>query len=123
MSGASPLSAARASPDAGQATVEAVAMLPLLGVVALTVLHLLAAGATHELAGHAAEAGAVAVLQHRDPEDAARASVPGWSRARMRVDVTGDRVRVRARPPAVLGALADALAAEAEAHAGPLGGR
>ncbi len=49
--------------ERGQATVELVAMLPLMAGIAVLVLQLLAAGAARELAGHAAEAGAVAMLQ------------------------------------------------------------
>ena len=102
----------------GQATVETVALLPLLVAVALGVLQLLAAGATAELAGHAAEAGAVAVLQRQDPREAARAAVPGWSRGGLSVDVAGERVRVRARPPTLVPGLAGLLATETVAHAG-----
>jgi Flp pilus assembly protein TadG len=103
----------------GQASVEAVAILPLLVAMALGVLQLLAAGATAELAGHAAEAGAVAVLQRQDATRAARAAVPGWSRGGLSVRVSGERVRVRARPPRLVPGLADWLTAESVAHAGP----
>ena len=58
--------------ERGQSSVEIVALLPLLALVALTVLQLLAAGAASELADHAAEAGAVALLQQRDPAQAVR---------------------------------------------------
>ena len=103
----------------GQATVELVAVLPLAAALGLAVLQLLAAGAAHELAGHAAEAGAVALLERQDAARAARASVPGWSRGGLHVAVEGRRVEVRLRPPAFLPPLADALTAEAAADAGP----
>ncbi len=70
----------------GQASVELVALLPLLVTVAVAAGHVLAAGAAHELAGHAAEAGAIAVLRgggEADARDAARAALPSWSRARV----------------------------------------
>ena len=102
----------------GQAAVEVVALLPLVAIVALAALQVLAAGVATELAGHAAEAGAVALLEDRDARRAARASVPGWSRDRMDIAVHGRRVRVRMRPPVVVGALADRLAAVSEAVAG-----
>ena len=102
----------------GQAAVEVVALLPLVAIVALAVLQVLAVGVAAELAGHAAEAGAVALLEDRDARQAARESVPGWSRDRMDVSVQGRRVRVRMRPPVVVGVLADRLATSSEAVAG-----
>ena len=60
-------------------------MLPLLVAVALALGQLLAAGAARELAGHAAEAAAIAIGRGEDPRDAARDALPGWSRERLRV--------------------------------------
>jgi hypothetical protein len=105
--------------QSGQATVELVALLPLLVAAGLACAQLLAAGAASELAGHAAEAAAVAVLQGENPTAAARDAVPGWSRDRMTVRVRGRHVRVRLRPPSPIPALADRLAARGEADAGP----
>jgi hypothetical protein len=106
----------------GQATVEVVAMLPLLAAAGVCVLQLLAAGAAAEYAGHAAEAGAIALGDGRDAREAARQALPGWSRRRLSVDVDGRRVRVRLRPPAIVSGVGDLLAAESEADAGPDGG-
>lgn len=103
---------------AGQASVEIVAMLPVLAAVALAAGQLLAAGAASELAAHAAEAGAVAVLEGEDPAGAARAAVPGWSRERVDVTVHGGDVAVTLAPPALHPSLARLLAAHAEASAG-----
>ena len=103
----------------GQATVETVAMLPLLVLVALTVGQFLAARATATLAAGAAEAGAAALLQDRDPAEVARAALGDTPRARATIRVTGRRVHVHVRPRVVLPALADALAASATADAGP----
>ena len=103
----------------GQATVELLAWFPLLVAVVLAVGSLLAAGAARELAGHAAHAGAVAVLQGDDPAQAAREALPGWSRKRVEVRVRGRVVRVRVAPPVPVRRLADALATTAAADAGP----
>jgi hypothetical protein len=109
----------------GQASVELVGMLPLLVAVGLAVAQLLAAAATHELAGHAAGAAAIALVTGADPRAAARDAVPGWSRDRMRVRVAGRRATVRLRPPTLLPGAADLLAATVTADAGPApaGGR
>lgn len=103
----------------GQATVEVAALLPLVVLVALAAAQLLAAGAAAELAGHAAEAGAVALLQGGDARAAARKAVPGWSRRRMDVRLRGRHVSVRLRPPAALPGLAKLLTATRDADAGP----
>jgi hypothetical protein len=105
--------------DRGQASVELVAILPLVVVVALAVAQLLAAGAAIELAGHAAEAGAVAVLEGGDATAAARRSVPGWSARHMRVRVSGRRVEVRLRPVALVPGVGSLLEADGRADAGP----
>jgi hypothetical protein len=109
------------SSSSGQATVELVGILPLAALVALAAGQLLAAGAARELAGNAAGAGAAALVQGRDPHQAARDAVPGWSRRRVEVRVTGRRVRVRMRPVAVIPGLDDRLVATSVADAGPTG--
>lgn len=104
----------------GQATVELVALLPLLIAVALAAGQALAAGVAHELAGQAAQAGAMALVQgDGDAAAAARDALPGWSRDRVRVVVRGRRVRVVVRPVAVLPGLAGRLTADRTADAGP----
>jgi len=102
----------------GQAAVELIGMVPLLVVLALGAAQLLAAGKAHELAGHAAEAGAVAMLQGEDAREAARDALdPGVVR-RLRVSVDGSRVSVRLAPVAVVPGVAGLLTAEASAVAG-----
>ena len=93
----------------GQATVEAIALVPVMLVVGLGILQLLAVGYASVLAGNAAEAGALALAGGADARAGAREALPGWSRARARVDVDGGRVEVRLRPPSPLKALADDL--------------
>ena len=102
----------------GQASVELLGALPVVLLLGFVLLQLLALGYSSVLAGQAAEAGALAVAAHADGVEAARAAVPGWSRVRMRVAVTGGRVEVRMRPPAALNALARKLEVRAVAAAG-----
>lgn len=101
--------------DGGQASVEFLALLPLVLVVALASAQVLAAGYSGVLAGNAAEAGALALAGGGDPRAAARAALPGWSRARATVAVSGGEVRVELRPPALLRALAKELEVSATA--------
>jgi hypothetical protein len=108
----------RADED-GQASVELVALLPLVVAVALGLLQALAAGQAAELAGHAAQSAAVAVAQGRDGAVAARAALPDWARARVQVEVRGTRVRVRLTPRTLVPGIAERLAATATADAGP----
>lgn len=104
---------------AGQATVEMLALLPVVALVALVLLQALAAGAARELAGHAAEAGAVALAEGADPRAAARDAVPGWSRSGLRVSVRAGAVEVRMRPPGLLPGVAGLLTASAVARTAP----
>jgi hypothetical protein len=111
-------SACRLADVRGQSTVEIVGLLPILLAVVFGAAQLLAAGVANEVADHAAEAGAMAMLQGGDPADAARAAAPGWARDRVEVDVSGRRVAVTVRPPSPFPPLADRLTAHASAHAG-----
>jgi hypothetical protein len=104
--------------ERGQSTVELVAMLPLLLAVALAVAQLLAAGAAREYAGHAAEAGAVALLEGGDPEKAAREAVPGWTLSRLHVEVKGESVHVTVRPQGIVPPLAKAMETTSIARTG-----
>jgi hypothetical protein len=104
--------------SSGQAAVELVALLPLVVAVGLAILQALAAGVAVELAGHAAQSGAVAIAEGRDGAAAARAALPGWTHARLHVEVDGTRVRVRVMPPSLLPGAGARLAASAWADAG-----
>lgn len=101
--------------ERGQASVELLATVPLVLLVALVVTQVLAVGYASVLAGNAAEAGALALAGGGDPRAAARSALPGWSRARGDVSVKDGEVTVRLQPPALLPALASRL--ELRAHA------
>ncbi|MDO9409526.1 hypothetical protein [Patulibacter sp.] len=64
-------------------------------VVALAVA--LSAHRAGEAAGLAAHAAGLAVMQGRDPEDAAREAIPDVGKERLRVSVDGPRIVVRVR--------------------------
>jgi hypothetical protein len=99
----------------GQATVETIALAPLIIVIGLALLQLLAVGYASVLAGNAAEAGALALAAGTDGRAGAKQALPGWSRARARVEVEGGRVEVHLRPPSPIEALADGLEVSAAA--------
>lgn len=105
-----------APPMRGQASVELLGAVPVVLLLGLVMLQLLAVGYAAVLAGEAAESAALAVAGGGGAVEAARAAVPGWSRARMKVDVRGGRVEVRMRPPTALDALAEQLEVRAEAE-------
>lgn len=93
--------------ESGQATVEFVALVPILVGIALLVAGLLAAQRAREAADQAAVAAAIASLQGRDAQAAAKAAAPGWTRVRLRLDDGVARVHVRWRGPRALAGLID----------------
>ena len=93
----------------GQSSVEFLGSLPALLLLGLVAFQLLAVGYSAVLAANAAEAGALAVAARADAAGSARAALPGWTRARARVEVDGGRVTVRLRPPTLFTKLADEL--------------
>jgi hypothetical protein len=105
--------------ERGQATVELVALLPLALIVALVLAQSLAAGRARELAGHAAEAAAVALVEGGEPQAAARQAVSGAARGQLDVRIHGREVTVRLTPPTLMPFLAARLTASATADAGP----
>ena len=110
---------AAARHERGQAAVEVVGMLPLLFLVTFAVCQVLVAGLAQEAAHHAAQAGAMAILQDGDAVAQARAAAPDWSRRRMDVSVSGHTVRVRVTPPSLVPGLGRLLASSSSASAGP----
>lgn len=101
----------------GQAQLELVAGIPVLLVAALVALQLLAVGYSQSLADGAAEAGAIASADGRDPVAAARAGLPGWARERIDVEAEGGRVQVGLSPPALLPGLSGHLGVSSRAYA------
>ena len=100
----------------GQATVEMLGALPLVIVVGLIAMQLLAVGYASVLAGGAAAAGALALAAGADGREGVREALPGWSRARAQVSISGGSVRVNLLPPSPLRAVARRFAVTA--HAG-----
>jgi hypothetical protein len=101
----------------GQASVELVALLPVVVIAVAAVVQVLAAGSAHERASAAAEAGAVALLQDTDAKAAVEQSL-GGSLERATFTIDGRRVRVTVRPRAFAPQLGELLAATSEADAG-----
>ena len=99
----------------GQASVELLAALPVVLLLAFAVFQLLAVGYAKVQAGAAAEAGALALVAGGDPVAAARESLPGWSRVDARVSEENGLVRVSLEAPSPIRALARKLEVEAAA--------
>jgi pilus assembly protein CpaE len=87
----------------GQASVETVALLPLVVLVGALLWQGLLAGQAAWLAGSAARGAARAAAVGGDPAAAARAALPGRLERGLRVRVGEAGVRVRVRVPAVVG--------------------
>jgi hypothetical protein len=101
--------AAHASGDRGQASVELVAAAATLALAALVAFQLLAAGYGAVMADHAAEAAAIAIVNGRIPEQAARDAVPGWPRRLLDVRRRRGRVAVTLVAPSPLSILGERL--------------
>jgi hypothetical protein len=105
----------------GQATVELLAAIPLLLVVAAIALQLLLAGYALTLVDGAAEAGALALAAGRPAKSAAEESLPAWAEDRAEIAVRGGEVTVRLAPPSLLAAVADHLVVTSNSYARPAG--
>jgi hypothetical protein len=103
------------SRSAGQASVETVALLPLVLLVAALLWQGLLAGQAAWLAGSAARGAARAHAVGADPRVAARAALPGRLRRGLIVRAGASEVRVRVRVPAIVGG-GSLLAVSARAH-------
>ena len=101
----------------GQATIEVVAVLPLVLVLGVAIMALLAGRSASEGAAAAAHAGAMALIQGEDAKAAAREAIPGRDAT---IDVSGRRVRVVVHPPLRLPFAPDLLTGRATADAGPV---
>jgi hypothetical protein len=96
--------ARRHAREAGQATVELVALLPLLALAGALAWQAAVAGQALWLAGAAARASARAAAVGADPAAAARASLPARLEQGLRVSAADDgAVSVRIAIPSVVG--------------------
>ena len=90
--------------ESGQASVELVALLPLLAVIGFALWQAMVAGQAAWLAGSSARAAARASAVGGDPRSAAASLLPGSLRRGLRVDALSDgTVRVRIGVPSVVG--------------------
>lgn len=103
------------SDQRGQASIELIGGLPALLLTGLVLMQLLLVGYTAVLAGHAAEAGALAMASGGGAASAARTAVPGWARRGADVTATGGAVRVSMRPPSMIPRLGPVLRVHATA--------
>ena len=108
--------------ERGQAQLELIAGVPLLLAAALVAAQLLAVGYAQTLADGAAEAGAIAVADGRDPAAAARAALPGWAEDDVEVEIDGGRVGLEVRPPRLVPLPAPLASVGSSAWARPAGG-
>jgi hypothetical protein len=92
--------------DDGQASIELIALLPALALIAAVAIQALLAGSTLWLTATAAREAARARALGVDPEAAARAALPSWSRAGARIAEDGDDgVRVTVPIRSLIGGL------------------
>ncbi|HET6830476.1 MAG TPA: hypothetical protein VFH44_03900 [Solirubrobacterales bacterium] len=112
----------RRARSSGQAQLELIVGIPLLLLAAVVALQLFAVGYAQSLADGAAEAGAIAAADGRDPEAAARAGLPGWAERRVEVAVDDGEIEVELDPPALLPGLAGRLDVSSRAYARPESG-
>jgi hypothetical protein len=91
--------------DGGQASIELIALLPALALIATLAVQALLAGSTLWLTATAAREAARARALGGDPEIAARAALPSWSREGLRVTTAADGVRVRVEIPSLIAGL------------------
>lgn len=89
--------------DAGQATIETVAMLPLALLIAIVCLQVVLLGVSVVWSGVAAGAAARAVSIGTSPEAAVRAALPGNVRSSVSVGAGGLSVTVTVRAPLLIG--------------------
>lgn len=102
--------------ETGQATVESVALAPIVLLCCLLGLQGLVAGANFVVAAHVAHSAALAGELGRDTKRAARRAAPGWSTGELSVSDRMHKVTVRLKPRTIVPGLATLLSAEAHAR-------
>jgi hypothetical protein len=105
--------------EGGQATVELIALMPLLVTLTLGLFTFLSADRAHEQAAEAAQAGARALLNDRDPQAAACTALGRSPHCSRGVQVSGRAVTVRVQPKGPFARLNRSLEAVEMAKAGP----
>lgn len=105
--------------ERGQATVEVLALVPLVLIAALAAAAILAQQGAVERAGEAAHAGAMAILQDEGPRAAAREALSAHERSEATIAITGRRVTVSVPSTGLLRTLLPHQTARATADAGP----
>jgi len=101
----------------GQAQIELLACLPALLLAGLIAAQLLVAAYSQSLGDGAAEAGAIALADGREVEQAATDAMPDWAAGRIEVEVDGSVVVVVIRVPALVPGLGDRLELRSDAYA------
>lgn len=106
--------------QAGQASLEFLAGIPVLILAGLIVLQLAAVAHALHLADGAAEAGALATAAGLDARPAALGALPRWAADGARVKASASRIEIFVRPLAPVPAIARALEVSSTAwvHAG-----
>lgn len=99
----------------GQALVELIATAPLVILFGLLCCQALAAGSAYVCADNAAHAAALAQQLGEDGRQAARDSLPGWSRGGVRVRSGSGTVEVWLKPRAILPPLSKLMTVHARA--------
>jgi hypothetical protein len=92
----------RVRSESGQASVETVAMVPLVLLAAAVAWQFVLAGHTLWLCAHAARAAARAELVGESPERAARSALPQSLERELSVQRVGGAIRVKLRLPLLL---------------------
>jgi len=105
--------------ERAQATIEAIAAIPILLLAGAISLQLLLAGYALTLADGAAEAAALAQAAARPAKVAAREALPEWAVEEAEVSVLGGEVTVRLHPPSLLPGLEEHLSVSGTAFARP----
>lgn len=106
--------------ERGQASIELLAAIPFLVVLALICIQMLATGYAGSVADAAAEAGALALAAGLPAGPAVDAALPSWARERAELEpVAGGRVTVRLQPLSPLPGLARQLEVSSTAWGRP----
>ena len=100
----------------GQATIEALAGVTAMVVTGMIGLQMLAVGHAASLADGAAQAAAIAAVNGRSADRAARRAMPDWAAGRAEVIRTGGSIRVWIDTPSLIGPVARMLRVSSTAH-------